>query len=562
MADDKGNITASTKKAQKVKSSTKKGTVLNAVPKYNDNGCCSNCKSGPDIINESICCYLCGDRFHACCREKSGCISSYAICPPSSHKTLMPLIAKYGQTNALRWGHIMFMCNKCEKSVRGLKPPSNSDTTHTGCQTELVTYDSSGTQDIECQTESSGTQDIECQTDLPTQDIECQTEFTDGYADENVVNNILSNDGEPLMKNIGNLLQEMKAQILKDVEGLMDSKLSNSDTINNTSKNISMPNNSVSPQTPVATYASAVSQSSSTGDNSGIAQTVSNDSVVSTHTDDQDHIVVLSTTQQDIVIDDVTKVIDEKLQNVPFSYIKTNSVNKKIILGFPSENDVSKGKDILNECGSLKDKEYSIADAKKMYPKITVSNVPNYLVSHITSRRESMTPNVYRESLKDFLLSKILEKNAYIRECQSGGKVFDIVFVNVGKDYTTLGIKLSPIIRDYLLTNNRIYVGNARCPVFDRFHIKQCFKCQKIGHISSDCREDHIICMYCSASHSTGTCPNKKDKVSHKCRNCAQSKDPSIKALCDTHHSGSQECPTIIREKKRLQERTDYSKNL
>ena len=163
----------------------------------------------------------------------------------------------------------------------------------------------------------------------------------------------------------------------------------------------------------------------------------------------------------------------------------------------------------------------------KMYPKVTISNVPNDIISHIITSKGQKSPSEFRDELKNFLKARILEKNSNIKDHHESGKIFEVVFVNVGKDYTTLGIKVSPIIREQLLNNGRIYVGSARCPVFDRFHIKQCFKCQKIGHISTDCKEDHVICMYCSASHSTGSCPVKKNKSCFKCRNCAQSKDPS-----------------------------------
>ena len=131
----------------------------------------------------------------------------------------------------------------------------------------------------------------------------------------------------------------------------------------------------------------------------------------------------------------------------------------------------------------------------------------------------------------------------------------------MGKISTTLGVRVSPIVREEMLFDNGVYVGNARCPVTDRFFIKQCFKCQKIGHFAAECQETNVICMYCSGTHKTGTCPTKQDALQYRCRNCAQSSDPGVRLLCNSHHSGSYNCPTIAKERIRLQERTEYQKN-
>ena len=568
--DGQSNLKSIKKTPGKVNSSSKKGMALNAVPKFNDKGICSNCKSD-QAISESICCHLCGDRFHACCREKTGSVSSYAICPPTSHKTLMPLIAKYGQANALRWGNIMFMCNKCEVRVQKLKNPQNSytavkpDYVHSGCQTEPI-LTQCDVINSECQTVVGMSDFISssCQTDSVVSQCDyfstgCQTEHDSGQS--GVANQLNESyetphsvSGPELMKDISSLLSKMKTDILNDVNNLIESKFEPPPQV---LQEDSTDEDAVNKE--VTTYASKVKLPVNLP-----VQSLPNveESKHTTAHETQDQIVVLSTTSQNVVVNEITQAIDTQFKNIPFNYVKTNPTNKKIILGFPSEKDACAGKHLLDACQLLKDSDYSIVDAKKVYPKITVSNIPNHVVSHIIAEKSNFSPNDYRDQLKTFLLSKILEKNEFIDNNLKCGKVFEIVYVNVGKDTVTLGIKISPTIRDYLLTNKRIYVGNSRCSVVDRFNIKQCFRCQKIGHISTDCKEDHMICMYCSASHSTGNCPNKKNKSSHKCRNCAQSKDSSVSALCDSHHSGSDDCPTIIKEKKKLQDRTDYSKNL
>ena len=63
-----------------------------------------------------------------------------------------------------------------------------------------------------------------------------------------------------------------------------------------------------------------------------------------------------------------------------------------------------------------------------------------------------------------------------------------------GENFTTVGIKVSPVIRKYLIEQGYIYIGETRCKVVDRIDLKQCFKCQRVGHISSQCKSS-TVCM-------------------------------------------------------------------
>ena len=128
-------------------------------------------------------------------------------------------------------------------------------------------------------------------------------------------------------------------------------------------------------------------------------------------------------------------------------------------------------------------------------------------------------------------------------------------------DSTTVGIKVSPCIRDMLVSKGRIYVGNTSCRVLDRFDVRQCFKCQRFGHMATQCRASDPVCMYCSASHLTKNCPHKYNTASHRCVNCSHSSNTSLLESCDTHHSGSDLCPVILSEKTNIRNRTEYSKN-
>jgi hypothetical protein len=63
--------------------------------------------------------------------------------------------------------------------------------------------------------------------------------------------------------------------------------------------------------------------------------------------------------------------------------------------------------------------------------------------------------------------------------------------------------------------------------------LKQCFKCQKYGHIGTQCKAAKT-CGYCAQEHSSWDCPTRTDRES--ARKCA---------VCHgAHEAWSQECPT------------------
>ena len=162
----------------------------------------------------------------------------------------------------------------------------------------------------------------------------------------------------------------------------------------------------------------------------------------------------------------------------------------------------------------------------------------------------------------ELMEAKFLEKNSELQNLiVEKDLVFQIVFLNTYQDSVTVGIKVSPCIRDLLIAKGRIYIGNTSCKVLDRFDLRQCFWCQRFGHISSQCRAKDPVCMYCSASHSTKDCVNKLNVSNHRCVNCSHSPDPALQKTCDTHHSGSECCPVSLAEKENIRSRTEYSKN-
>ena len=515
--------------------------------------CCSD-----QVVREGLSCFLCNDLFHACCREPgASSTSSTAICPKSSYNALSTLIRKeVSEAHKDRWGQFMFLCNKCKKRVVDLKNKSSGNKPNP----KMVSVACDG--GIDCEDKSSN---------------------TDDYVPE--INNCTKINESPESSvsesSLEKILASFKDQVLDSVDSLMSRKLdSYSSFITRTPK--------PSSESSIADSVAAVSELSLTSSNSlgdksylgafqstplplklgnclSSASTSSIDKAVKEirrEVDDssnsEEHVVVLRSEDDSVNVINEKKRVTNALKMVPISDLKENKNTNKIVLRFPSGQAKNKAKSTLEK--TLEGSKIVVDEGKKMFPKLTVTNIPNYLISHILT--ENSSPPQKRESLCVFVKEKFLEKNEVVSKMVvSDKKTFEIIYVKSGDNFTTVGIKVSPVIRKYLIEQGCIFIGETRCKVVDRIDLKQCFKCQRVGHISSHCRSS-TVCMYCGSSHRTSDCRLKDDPDKHRCVNCSHSNNEEYRTKCDSHHSGDRDCPILQLEKLRLQGRTEYSKNI
>ena len=85
-----------------------------------------------------------------------------------------------------------------------------------------------------------------------------------------------------------------------------------------------------------------------------------------------------------------------------------------------------------------------------------------------------------------------------------------------------------------IIDEGLIWQGEAfQCERYDRqCRLKQCYNCQKYGHIGTQCKAS-IACGYCSEQHSSRDCPTKADKSA--ARKCAACQGP--------HEAWNNRCP-------------------
>ena len=174
--------------------------------------------------------------------------------------------------------------------------------------------------------------------------------------------------------------------------------------------------------------------------------------------------------------------------------------------------------------------------------------------------------NVSDYTDKETFVNDVKLQNSKIKDKVENGAIFTVIFA---KEYTNsdgisthnVVVKVSPEIRDVLkIGGDRIYLGFSSYRVQDRFYVKKCSKCHRIGHYSSECSHSSC-CGYCtSEGHTSDKCPLKEnnDKENYKCINCAHSGKESI-----GHSALWPKCPVFLERQEQVKRQIPYfsSKN-
>ena len=165
-------------------------------------------------------------------------------------------------------------------------------------------------------------------------------------------------------------------------------------------------------------------------------------------------------------------------------------------------------------------------------------------------------PFIEGEYEKDKLLEALRNQNEH------NGILFDsentqVIFIapmkdKVGKYQAVL--RVSEAIRARIRDNgNRVFIGSSSCPVFDRFFIKRCNRCQGFHHFQKDsggCKRVEV-CALCAGNHDTRQCQVEENM--YKCTNCVR----AGKEDC-MHPAYSLECPSYIAEQDKLKKSIHY----
>ena len=232
--------------------------------------------------------------------------------------------------------------------------------------------------------------------------------------------------------------------------------------------------------------------------------------------------------------------VRKTLQSIPVDGTSSNEEDTNLVFKDKSQRD--KAEELLK---SDFDTSTATVTTKKLNPKVTITDI----AGEITTADE-----VYQE---------ILRKNEEIKEqVETHNEELKVIFLHKDDRYAV--VQMSKKIREIVRKrNDRINLDFQIHAVKDRFHVVQCFKCQRFGHKSDSvmCPRrdsgDHV-CTYCAGNHRFKECQLKKDRRvdSRCCTNCKSSRSKIDQLNATTHTANSFQCPFYIMEKERLMNRT------
>lgn len=103
----------------------------------------------------------------------------------------------------------------------------------------------------------------------------------------------------------------------------------------------------------------------------------------------------------------------------------------------------------------------------------------------------------------------------------------------------------SPEAANSAIANKTLWNSQSLQTVFynQAARTKQCYKCQKIGHIGIQCQADQSTCGHCAKEHDTRECPKRSGgDVTIQCANCG-----------GAHPAWSRNCEHMKKELERVQ---------
>ena len=199
--------------------------------------------------------------------------------------------------------------------------------------------------------------------------------------------------------------------------------------------------------------------------------------------------------------------VKNKLQKVPIRNIKV-SKNGTGVINFPDKTSRDNGFSNLKDDFTV---QVNNRPHRTLLPKITISDIAT---------------SDYKTTDGARLKSAISDKNPQIRQLIESGKVFEILFIKEDPRKLNMSIAVAKVDKEIHAEIRRmkyqLYIDFCRCRVSDRFHVTQCYKCQKFGHTNRECaaNADHQVCRYCTENHDSKNCPHKGNIQRYKCANC------------------------------------------
>ena len=226
--------------------------------------------------------------------------------------------------------------------------------------------------------------------------------------------------------------------------------------------------------------------------------------------------------------------------NIEFCAVKKSGL---VAVGFSDADSKKLAEKRLNENHELST-AFKTRLPQKLLPKVTVSGISEVLFESCNGDKDEMKRILKNDIIsRNYVVKNILESNP--------DEEFEVVMLqkvmpsNYYVNYIA-ALKLSARLRKAIYdSGDKLYISLKRCLVKDRFHVLQCYHCQKPGHSANECPSESPTCGFCSKDHPSKECPHKKSDQNQCCTNCLNSNNADYVKVARTHNAGNRKCPIL-----------------
>ena len=281
------------------------------------------------------------------------------------------------------------------------------------------------------------------------------------------------------------------------------------------------------------------------------------------HDEKQKHVLLLEPKDVENVKSSEGKKISMQNINNAFSDVNVEFCSFKksglVAVGFSDSDSKKLAEEKLKDNPEVS-AMFSTRLPRKLLPKVTIRGINECLFDSCYENREEMKKTLLNDIIKrNFTVKNVLNANS--------NEIIEVVMLQkVMPSHNSVSymavLKMSSNIRKAISDNgDKLYISLKRCKVVDRFHIRQCYHCQKPGHMSGECpakaKGDQPTCFYCSGNHMSAECRSKKLEVDQCCSNCLKSKNLAIVQGARMHTAADLKCPVLQSHINSIKQKTE-----
>lgn len=229
--------------------------------------------------------------------------------------------------------------------------------------------------------------------------------------------------------------------------------------------------------------------------------------------------VLILKTDNKMSSDEIKKDLICTLNPKLISGIKAKSTNAMGTLILESD-DKQRINEIKESIQKIFNTKYTVKENEPQLPRIKIIKIHGELyenqdILNMITKQNDLDENQSTFIFKQLYKTKLVNSN------------FDLCF------------EVDPLTFSIIISKGFLYVGFKKCKIFEEFNITRCYKCNRFGHKSNNCKNE-LTCSKCSEKHDRKECKN--ENIS--CVNCNIYNSKFKSSRNTNHEANSLHCPT------------------